>query len=139
LRLVPGTETLEPYPNLPLDVMPEPIDWDRMKERVTKLGGRIYQLSNVEHFRQLTKRVYEVTIDGKPVIYKRGEFDYSICRELSGLQGVELLDIRAPRLVGLIGADTVWGGLLMTLVPASYDLSELENPVDCPKASAPRL
>jgi tRNA A-37 threonylcarbamoyl transferase component Bud32 len=54
---------------------------------------------------------------------------------MTGLQGAELLNIRAPRLVGVIGADTIWGGLLMTLVPASSDLSDL----NCSGDSAPRL
>jgi hypothetical protein len=139
LKLHPVTETLEPFPDFPLEQMPEPIDWNYMKQKVTQLDGRLYQLSDVEHFRQLTKRVYEVTINGETVIYKRADCYYSVSRELSGLQGVELLNIRAPRLVGVIGADTPWGGLLMTLVPASFDLSDLESPADGSGDSAPRL
>jgi hypothetical protein len=135
LRVVSGAETLEPYPDFRFDMMPEPIDWDLMKKRVSHLGGRIYQLSDVTKFRQLTRRVYEVTVDGETVIYKRAETYYSLRREMTGLQGAELLNIRAPRLVGVIGADTIWGGLLMTLVPASSDLSDL----NCSGDSAPRL
>ncbi|KAL2850065.1 hypothetical protein BJX68DRAFT_266859 [Aspergillus pseudodeflectus] len=139
LKLDPDTETLEQFPDFPLEQMPEPIDWNYIKDKVTQLDGRLYQLSDVEHFRQLTKRVYEVTINGEPVIYKRADCYYSVCRELNGLQGAELLNIRAPRLVGVIGADTPWGGLLMTLVPASFDLSDLKSPADGSGDSAPRL
>ncbi|KAJ0424009.1 hypothetical protein BJY00DRAFT_309819 [Aspergillus carlsbadensis] len=139
LRLVPGTTTLEPYPAFRLQRMPEPIDWDFVQQRVTDLGGRVCQFSDVEHFRPLTKRVYEVTVDGEAVIYKKANTFYSIRREITGLQVSAHLKTRAPRLVGLIGAGTEWGGLLMTSVPASYDLSDLKAPVDCSEDSPPRL
>ncbi|KAL3494982.1 hypothetical protein BJX62DRAFT_233952 [Aspergillus germanicus] len=59
-------------------------------KRVTNLGGRIYQFSDVEDFGQLTKRVYKVTIGGKAVVYKKAKSYYAIRREITGLQALGL-------------------------------------------------
>jgi hypothetical protein len=65
------------------------------------------------------------------MLYKKVKSQQAICREISGLLGSKMFNIQAPRLVGLIGVGTEWGGILMTQIHDCYDLSELEAPSAC--------
>jgi hypothetical protein len=58
------------------------------------------------------------------MIYKRATGS-SICREISGLLASATYNLRNPRPIGLLGAGTEWGGILMTVVLASCSLSGL--------------
>ncbi|KAL2850063.1 hypothetical protein BJX68DRAFT_266856 [Aspergillus pseudodeflectus] len=102
---VPGAKvTFKPSPEF-LE-KPQPIDWEYVKQE------------------QHGVRVYEVTTGEQTMIYKRATGS-SICREISGLLASATYNLRKPRPLGLLGAGTEWGRILMTVVPASCSLSGL--------------
>jgi hypothetical protein len=96
---------------------PDPIDWECIRGRVKECGAQVYELSDVTDFKQLEWRIFEVTIGQETMIYKQALDMDKICQELTGLLSAQELGIREPRLRGIIGADTAWGGILITKVP----------------------
>ncbi|KAL3451743.1 hypothetical protein BJX65DRAFT_304328 [Aspergillus insuetus] len=94
----------------------DPIDWECIKRRVKDCGAQVYELSDVTDFKELEWWIFEVTIGQETMTYKQALDMDKICRELTGLPTARNLGIRAPRLRGIIGADTAWGGILMPKV-----------------------
>ncbi|PYH82084.1 hypothetical protein BO82DRAFT_401721 [Aspergillus uvarum CBS 121591] len=126
-QLVPGedadTPGFEPF-------QPEPprVDWGLVKEDVKDVP--VFALSDVERFRSLTNQVHEVTINGRAYVYKLAR-DPEFVREISMLRKLEALSrkghttLRAPKLEGVIGLDTIFDGILMTCIPSSRSLDRL--------------
>ncbi|PYI18772.1 hypothetical protein BO99DRAFT_433309 [Aspergillus violaceofuscus CBS 115571] len=126
-QLVPGedadTPGFEPFQPEPLRV-----DWGLVKEDVKDVPA--FALSDVERFRSLTNQVHEVTINGRAYVYKLAR-DPEFVREISMLRKLEALSskghttLRAPKLEGLIGLDTIFEGILMTCIPSARSLERL--------------
>ncbi|KAL3477494.1 hypothetical protein BJX99DRAFT_257313 [Aspergillus californicus] len=95
-------------------------DWDFLLSKIK--GYPIFQLSDIKHLRRCDSVVHEVEVSGKPMIYKLAWNDSTFWREVIGLFLAEKHNIRAPRLIGLTGVDTVWGGILISLIRGSNPL-----------------
>ncbi|KAL4904459.1 hypothetical protein BDW74DRAFT_154898 [Aspergillus multicolor] len=130
-RLVPETGTLELCPEFEATLEPEytgePVDWGMiMKGWIGDFPT--WKLSDVKSFRVNTasKYIYEVEIDGmsEPLIYKFPKSSYHVMVEVAALRYCAEVNIRAPRVVGLIGVDTEWGGLLITKIPTVFQLGQ---------------
>jgi tRNA A-37 threonylcarbamoyl transferase component Bud32 len=90
---------------------------------------KIWSLADVKRFalHRTTSSIYEVVIDGQGelLVYKVVQTYDCLVREVGMLLYCASVNIRAPRVRGLMGIDTKWGGFLMTRVPTLFLLSEL--------------
>lgn len=126
-QLVPGPDADTPGFE-PLQPELVRVDWGLVKEDVKDVP--VFALSDVERFRALTNQVHQVTINGRAYVYKLAR-DPEFVREISMLRKLEALSrkgyttLRAPRLEGLIGLDTIFEGILMTCIPSSRSLDRL--------------
>ncbi|KAL4918164.1 hypothetical protein BDW62DRAFT_201036 [Aspergillus aurantiobrunneus] len=125
LRLGPGpgnTCTVEPYSEFQCV---REIDWDLVLKKMPK-GTPVFKLSEVKSFRSntATRMVYEVEIGGETMIYKIPKYTHSLLLEFYLLWQAAKFDLRTPRVEGLIGIDTQWGGFLMSSIPTSFRLSD---------------
>jgi hypothetical protein len=125
LRLIPANGKLEPYPEF--EEIPE-INWKEYTEKFPAIPVR--KLFEVERFRLSAtsstttgSQIYEVELEGETLIYKAHRTHESLMLETAALLRCAKLKIRAPRLRGVIGIDTKWGGILITKIQTTFSLT----------------
>ncbi|KAL3490368.1 hypothetical protein BJX62DRAFT_238179 [Aspergillus germanicus] len=103
----------------------------------------VRKLFEVERFRLSAtsstttgSQIYEVELDGETLIYKAHRTHESLMLETAALQRCAKLKISAPRLRGVIGIDTKWGGILITKIQTTFSLTDY--PPDTSRADRQR-
>ncbi|KAL2859264.1 hypothetical protein BJX68DRAFT_261708 [Aspergillus pseudodeflectus] len=128
LRLVPDTATgtLKPYPEF---ARSQGVNWDSVMQKASPTCP-MWKLSDVKHFRphSNTNMIYEVDLgdnnDFNCVIFKRVDDEGLLQQEYRTLLHCGRVGIRAPRVLGLLGVGTKWGGFVMIKISASFCLRD---------------
>jgi tRNA A-37 threonylcarbamoyl transferase component Bud32 len=90
----------------------------------------MWKLSDVKRFRphSHTSMIYEIDLrdenDFNPVVFKRMDNYRHLQWEYSSLDHCNKVGIRAPKILGLLGVGTHWGGCVMTKIDATFCLQD---------------
>ncbi|PYI25450.1 hypothetical protein BP00DRAFT_461797 [Aspergillus indologenus CBS 114.80] len=138
-RLQPGADddavTFEPWAT---PILRGEIDWtsEILGDILQKVP--VFAHSDIESFREIKRRkIYEVVINGKTLIFKFPHVTETLAREVNILRKMADREpgVRVPKVAGIIGVNTSQPGILMTLVPSGRDLSVvLESDPDISRA-----
>ncbi|PYH42139.1 uncharacterized protein BP01DRAFT_405624 [Aspergillus saccharolyticus JOP 1030-1] len=117
-------------PDLPGPVR---IHWEQLEAVVADVP--VYALAEVDAFEEIARyKAYKVVIEGETYVYKLAQNTGMLRREVELLRTMHELrekegcKLRTPELVGMIGMDSEYPGILTTYIPSPVSLSYL---VEC--------
>ncbi|RAK93766.1 hypothetical protein BO79DRAFT_250387 [Aspergillus costaricaensis CBS 115574] len=135
-RLTPNPEDVR-TPKLapctcPCPGHPQGLDWDEIVVSHAHLLADLpaFAFADVEDFRTLKRhRVFAVTINQRTLVYKPAINSASLINEVGMPKQLAVLPsggaLRVPKVEGILGAGTIYAGILMTHIPSTGILDEM--------------